>query len=371
MHVGVDTVRQHYRGFVWADVLDIVARRDDCIELAGHTWALGRLGKASGYRYRLQNNELGLICLLGSYFARLDALGAHLKIEASPHWLAERTSVQAQTELDAIAAVLLRSPEPAGIAVHLAVDVQGWEPVPDFSERFVTRARVMSDRSGISDVELSLSDVAVRYGKGQSWTFGKANATQLAVYRKDLEAVSRDKIDYWRSVWDRYALVMHDADAPVYRIEARLHHSVVGDLGRSVAADWQTYAAIAGHLRELWRYALTNNRLDTAAGVIDPYWQRFLEDPEFVAGGATGLRRKKKDAVDPIARNVANLLGNLISLFARRGVRSPDRILQQVRGLDCWDEIRDYYRERGKGLAELREHIGKALALRFLIGKAA
>lgn len=48
-------------------------------------------GGASGYQFRLQNSDLGLILFLKSRYAEQDKEFSHFKIECSPHWLLPRS----------------------------------------------------------------------------------------------------------------------------------------------------------------------------------------------------------------------------------------------------------------------------------------
>nr|WP_305080254.1 tyrosine-type recombinase/integrase [Methylococcus sp. Mc7] len=171
--------------------------------------------------------------LIGSYYqAETDLLegkpGHHLKIELSPHLLAACNSQAIQTELDSFAHGLMTAPEPAGVAIHLAVDVQGWSPDPHFQDRFITRARIARRYDGISDAEFDgLSDVSVCYGKqaAESLTFGKAASLQLCLYDKSKQIVHADKVDFMQGQWGEFTQGEFDPTQPVWRVEARFHHS--------------------------------------------------------------------------------------------------------------------------------------------------
>jgi hypothetical protein len=129
VHSGVDTIRQLYRGVLIPDVFQRVVEAfesgfGECLEFGGHVWAVGSGGK-SGYRYRLQNNDLGIIIFLRSWYSEVTESGAHFKVEASPHWIAERDTDTIRADLDRLASVFLSGFEPSGVAVHLCVDIQG------------------------------------------------------------------------------------------------------------------------------------------------------------------------------------------------------------------------------------------------------
>lgn len=65
--------------------------------------------------------------------------------------------------------------KPVGIALHLAVDFQGWEPPQDFAQHFVTRARTISVHNGMSDFHFQGLEGSTVNGRGETYTFGKAN----------------------------------------------------------------------------------------------------------------------------------------------------------------------------------------------------
>ena len=57
LRCGVDTVRQHYRGMLRPDVLPMFEDQG-FVEFAGEIWHKGRVGRDSGYQYKLQNADL-------------------------------------------------------------------------------------------------------------------------------------------------------------------------------------------------------------------------------------------------------------------------------------------------------------------------
>ncbi|HRD67115.1 MAG TPA: hypothetical protein PKY50_13295, partial [Candidatus Competibacter sp.] len=122
---------------------------------------------------------------------------------------------------------------PTGCAVHLCVDVQGWQPPKNFADNLISRARRRVDHVGIGEAEFSLSEVAVIYGASQSFMFGSASGLQFSLYRKDLQAKAIDKIHFWESVWNRRTnedfQPLYDPSKPVWRFEFRYHHSVINE----------------------------------------------------------------------------------------------------------------------------------------------
>jgi len=83
------------------------------------------------------------------------------------------------------------------------------------------------------------------------------------------------------------------------------------------------------------------------------------------------ISRKKKDAVDPIARNITSVIGNLVSIMARRNDCTVRHVMRQIHRLQIWPEIQTYYRNRGLDDDDLREQIKNGLEKRRLLGKAA
>ncbi|UZR30215.1 hypothetical protein [Methylococcus mesophilus] len=383
----VDTVRQNYHGQLKPDLYRAVKEAAEGTGefrfLEGqHPWAARRMGKVCGYRYALQDNTRGVILLIGSYYqAEADLLegkpGHHLKIELSPHLLAACNVHAIQTELDSFAHHLMTAPEPAGVAIHLAVDVQHWSPDPHFQDRFITRARIARRYDGISDAEFEgLSDVSVCYGKqaAESLTFGKAASLQLCLYDKSKQIVHADKVDFMQGQWGEFTEGEFDPTQPVWRVEARFHHSVVNEIGEGLGKTLKRWLDVVPHLTDMWRYALTINRAKDGT-YIDPIWQLLRDDPEFrVPAQGYKIVRKKKEDVSAVARNFGNVLGNLISLYAREG-RNADYILIQIKRLSIYPKLLEHLARRGQAKdqveQDLMDFIREGLWKRRTLGRAA
>ncbi|HFI2014066.1 TPA: hypothetical protein ACGPNE_005844, partial [Pseudomonas aeruginosa] len=54
LRCGVDTVRQLYNGKLRPEVMALFDLSVDVVEFAGYEWSKGRIGRDSGYQYRLQ-----------------------------------------------------------------------------------------------------------------------------------------------------------------------------------------------------------------------------------------------------------------------------------------------------------------------------
>ncbi|MDP5496184.1 hypothetical protein P3786_26600, partial [Pseudomonas aeruginosa] len=107
LRCGVDTVRQLYNGKLRPEVMALFDLSVDVVEFAGYEWSKGRIGRDSGYQYRLQNAEMGLILLIKNHNIKVDTLGSHLKIEVSPHALDGADPRILQGVLDDLAAAVL------------------------------------------------------------------------------------------------------------------------------------------------------------------------------------------------------------------------------------------------------------------------
>lgn len=372
VHFGTDTVRQLYKGQLQ---LDVMALFDEpgMVSFAGERWSAGRIGRDSGYQYRLQNADLGLILLIKSFHAQIDAVGPHLKIEVSPHCLRSQTPQQLQATLNHFAEQVLIDPEPAQCAVHIALDVQGWTPPRDFETKLHCRSRRVRSYHGIDTVEFDTSSAV--YGRGESFLFGSPAGIQLAVYDKTQEAKLRDKLDYWRSVWSEKGT--YQDDQPVYRIEFRFHHSVVeqfaqGSINKETGEvlAFKDYAELFDHLDALWRYGTDSFRYLYRPGWFDPFWtliarQALPTDPPEV-----DYKRYYKTSSGYSGKNVELLLGNYISCAARHRM-SHCQAWKALEALPFFQLILDHYLDRGKKTWEVKKHVKDLLEERYIrYGKA-
>lgn len=250
LHAGIDTVKQTYTGLPCQAEFDrlreaYVQGSGATIHLGGHDWLVGAVGIDSGYRYKLQNNDLGAIVLFRSRHHKIDAIAPHLKIELSPHLIHEQGAEGSQRFMDNIAKHLLAKLEHQSCAVHLALDVQGWRPGRDFLQRFTSRSRTIYTADGIDRANLDQGSIAVGYGDLETITFGRPSSLQFTTYNKTKEAATRDKLDFWRGIWnsapgDDPTESPYDPDQDVQRLEARFHQSVLSDYARGIPCDVDT-----------------------------------------------------------------------------------------------------------------------------------
>jgi len=65
------------------------------------------------------------------------------------------------------------------------------------------------------------------------------------------------------------------------------------------------------------------------------------------------------------------VIGNLVSIMARRNDCTVRHVMRQIHRLHIWPEIQTYYRNRGLDDNDIREQIKNGLEKRRLVGKAA
>ncbi|EKF74205.1 hypothetical protein A11A3_09405 [Alcanivorax hongdengensis A-11-3] len=367
VHFGVDTVRQLYRGRLRPELLALFAE-PGLVDFAGERWHAGRVGRDSGYQFKLQNADLGLILLIKSFHASNDAIAHHLKVEVSPHCIRSESPYGLQQLMNRFADAVLLSAEPAQSAVHIAVDLQGWAPPRDFEGHVHCRSRRSQSYSGIDSVDFDTTSAV--YGRGETFTFGSVSAVQLSVYNKSLEAKCRDKLDFWRSVWADSG--RYDYDQPVTRVELRFHHSVVQqfadgsinqETGEVIAST--DYFGLHAHLDGLWQYGLHAFKYLHRPGVYHPVWtllgnQLLSDDNEPVE-----YKRYYKSASGFSGKNVELLLGNYISCAARHRMSSA-QAYKALERLPFFDLLIEHYRDKGMKTWEFKQHFRDLLEERYI-----
>lgn len=383
----VDTVRQLFYGLPLPSMVEKLERhaedKQDIITITDHPqamkWHFTRMGKVSRYRFKLQNNEEGLVILFGSYFGKLDAEGQHLKVELSPHFISQRSVKKVWQRLHGenfgLSRLFLVNPVPKGVAVHLACDYQGFDLPADFIQRFSTYSRTFRAYDGLAEIDLSdISEAIATYGgkhQAKNYLIGKAASIQMCLYDKGYEIIKSDKVDYFTREWGAFSLGTYDPDKPVRRIEARLHHQVIREIGLGLGVELESFEQVEQYLTDIWRYALERNRMMMDEKTVHPFWQLLLEDVFFyVPAKDLSICRKKKQSVGSIAHNISSVIGNLISIYARQGLKTGT-VMAQLRLLRCYPEIVAYYRSRGLSEDDLRQTVERGLNLRRLVGKAA
>jgi hypothetical protein len=378
----VDTIRQLFYGLPRTDTIQRLESAFEAKEQffsfvpGGDVWHLTKLGKVARYRFKLQNNDEGIVILFGSYFSKLDAPGQHLKIELSPHFISQRNIQNIWDRLNGDYAGLskqfLTDYQPKGCAVHLAVDYQSQTLPDDLPSLLSTYSRTIRTFDSLSELDLTdfINPVASYGGPNveRNYLIGKADSFQVCAYDKTKEAIKSDKIDYFQRQWQDY-----DKEKKVRRLELRFHHSVVREVGNGMDKTFESWLDIAENLTDLWRYGmkLTYIRQSTDSKFLHPFWQLLTQDIEFyLPSKGFNFCRKKKESIDPIAKNISLLIGNIITLAARAGWDAKQTHCQLKR-LTFYPQIVSYYISRGLSEKDLRENISIGLLTRKLIGKAA
>lgn len=381
LQCGVDTVRQLYRGVIFTHIFELFEKPGALVDFAGERWHSGRVGKDSGYQYKLQNADTGFILLLKNFNAKVDAIGPHLKIEVSPHAIDALSPARLQERLDHYAALILEAPERNQCAVHLALDLQGWKPSEDIVARMHCRARTQRSVNGMSEIEWATKSSV--YNRGETAMFGSPGSVQLAIYNKTLQARAVDKLDYWEGVWRRRDSFEesdpgnYNPEQDVWRVELRFHHSVVEqfslgscDIHTGAFVETDSFQGFAPHLDGLWRYGLGQFKLLSRPGYFDPIWTVFRSDvsvdlPVDSMLGRTEYRRHYKTARGFSGKNVELFLGNFVSLLARERVGAR-RAFHRLLDWECWPVIRDHYLAKGMDQDAVYKHIKAMLEERHV-----
>lgn len=381
LRCGVDTVRQLYRGLILPGILTLFDKPGTLVDFAGERWHAGRVGKDSGYQYKLQNADLGFVLLVKNFNTKADVIGPHLKIEVSPHAIDNLSPERLQQRLDYYAGHVLSHLERNQCAVHLALDLQGWQPPTDLVARMHCRARTHRDISGIN--EISWATKSSVYGRGETSMFGSAGGIQLCIYNKTEQARVTDKLDFWEGVWKRRdSFDEGDPDnynpaQEVWRVELRYHHSVIQqfasgsvDLATGNAIETDSYETFAGHLDGLWRYGLGQFKFLDRPGYFDPAWTLMRNDvrvdlPVDSLVDTTEYKRQYKTARGFSGKNVELFLGNFVSLLARERVGAK-KAFSTLKQWDCWPVIRDHYAAKDMSERELYKHIRDLLEERHV-----
>ena len=367
LNVGIDTIRQIYRGTIDRLLFNSIGKlaEDGGMMLEKNEvnnsndlayrymtipcdFKLTKMSKKSGYRYMFQNNEYGVIVLLGSYYAQNDKEYSHLKIELSPHFIAQRNPHQIQKYLDDVASMFLEQPEPVGVVPHLCVDIQGWDIPLYMQEDIITRSKAIKTFTGIGEIKFNgLREVHANYNNAETIMIGKANALQIAIYRKDLEIVKSDKVDYFHELWQDYSMGGFNKEKKVVRFEARFHHSIVKEFERGINQSLSSYLELSEYLNDLWEYAFKTIRYQQN-GVLCPIWQLLKEDVRFNSNDIRqGFKRQQKAKNDTtaIGTNIGIFIGNYLSIAARMGRKFKD-MQKELQGLSIMQVIREHLFER-------------------------
>jgi hypothetical protein len=305
----------------------------------------------------------------------MDIAGQHLKIELSPKFISQRSPKTIMDTLDYINNFVLLDGVPKGCAVHLSCDYQGFQLPDNFLDMFQTHARIVKSYDGLNTLDISnLSESVATYGKAENrnYLIGKPASIQITDYDKTKEIVKSDKQDYFQAEWQAYTFGDYDSDKTVRRLEVRVSHTVIREIGQGIGQDLESFLQVSEYLTDIWRYALEKNRFLMAKNLLHPFWQLLLQDVFFtLPAKGIKLTRKKKDSLAAIQRNVSQILGNLISICARNPKITAKQVILQLRLTSFYDYIAKAYSERGMSDDDVLHFIEKGLKRRRMIGKAA
>jgi hypothetical protein len=143
------------------------------------------------------------------------------------------------------------------------------------------------------------------------------------------------------------------------------------DIGNGIGDEIESFKQAEKYLTDVWKYGLDRNRLMLTSRYIDPLWQMLMEDVVYKrpAKGVVVRRVKKKD-MSNAGRNVAMMIGNIVTLGARRHMKAME-IVEMLEGMTIYTDIVDYLESKGLSHLHLFSMIERGLKLRRLIGKVA
>ncbi len=380
LRCGVDTVRQLYRGYIKTGLLDLF-ENTGMVFFGGHEWHASRIGRDSGYQFKLQNADLGLVLLIKNFNVKAECSGPHLKIEVSPHIIEENHPGVLQGIMDDLADLVLDQKQYNQSAVHIALDVQGWIPPSDLVAKMHCRSRTVRQFDTIETMDFD--NLSVTYGRGETYMFGSPSSMQLCIYNKTKQAKSTDKLDFWEHVWRKTDNPFEDApynynpDIPVWRIEFRFHHSVIEQFaagtkfkGSDVPCYFKSYHALTQHLDGLLKYGFDSFKFLQTPRYFNPAWTLFMQDVRVKVPVASCLdkadyKRHYKTSTGFSGKNIELLIGNAISLAARERL-TPQQTIDALQTLPFWPTIKSFYNDKGMGDLDLKDHITKLLKERYI-----
>lgn len=385
----VDTVRQIFTGVPRSEVIqkiDILQEaRDTFVSLpfadTDQLFHFSRMGKASQYRYKFQNNDLGVTFLFCSYNNKIDVQASHLKVELSPHFINTRSVKNISEFLHGqhvgFSRFFLHDPKPNGCAIHLACDYSGFRLPDDFIFKFKTYSRTIKAYDGLNQIDLSdISDAVCTYGGkhlAKNYLIGKVTATQVCLYDKTTEAIKSDKIDYFLDQWQKQTGTPLEKNVTVRRIELRFHQQIIREIGNGMDQELEFFSQLVPYLTDIWRYGLKRNRLllNENQPTIHPFWQLLMEDVQFhVPSTGLPIKRVKKNSVEPMGRDLMQAVGLIVKQYARKNF-TLKRAMANLRTFVFYPDLLDYKKSRGETESDLIQYVNKRMIEHRLIGKAA
>lgn len=358
LHFGIDTLKQKYRGDlddfqVRAWLHHLQTNHSIEVDFIGHTFRFSKAPRVSGYRYMLVNKSLGIHLFFGSFHSTEWLLDAIAKVEFSPQIIYEHGMVNIYYICQHIAdSLFIDGWSWAGVEGHIACDVQGWQPEQTFLENITTYSKIKRCFNTSNLVGTDLSTVAVRYGNSESFLIGKAGRSQLAVYNKLEEAKQSGKLNWWKSVYEQHPLF--NPDLPIFRIELRLHDSVVKNLGNPETGENYLIHHVLNfddHVQGLWRYGLFKlfRYHYEGSDLVRPEWQFLVESLVYDRDKPNDFFYKRVEAEiidNTIQKNLEQAMGHLTSAFAKANI-PDDQALTSLRRLPLYKHLCFMFEDKG------------------------
>lgn len=374
LHSGVDTVRQLYFGLLNPGFQGMAKdpAYGEVMDLCGIPFMVHG-GGGSGFRLRLQNNEIGLVLLLGNTKKKLEHAGSHLKIECGPQFLLCREADEASHFLSQLANELLNEGWTHNFfETHFCADVQGWMPSKTFEFDVKSRIRFKSKFEGIQRLEFDDETPVKVYGDRETFTWGSRNGLQFQVYRKDLANKKFDKEAFWKKVWnqahDEDGVCLYNENRPVWRLEVRYHSKTMREVMAGYGREIKDFGESAHLFDDLWRYGLEKFREDYSLEKITPFWQLLYQEVKIVDGKHRWAvkRSYSKGFSSNEARNVLMAVANALSIYARRGVKVK-KVIEDLKKIRIWRLFCRYCSDRN---VDPRQWITDGLNNRILAGNS-
>ena len=379
LHKGLDTIRQLVEG---VPNLDLVANFERLIAehefhlpiyqdqsgLLPGQWVLRRLGKKSGYRYMLQNDIFGVQIFYISRFqkhekhivdndAEIDCyeplFGSHLKIQTQSMFNNHHTDEQFKVFYETVIGCFFMNSNwrYKAVAVHLACDLQGWQPTIDFLDNVLVASNKLRVDAGIQSVDLD-SHAVIHGREFETVTLGNVRFCEFTVYDKLARA---NKImgarTYWESIYQNNC-PDYDKEQTVRRVEVRYSHNVILQMSdflvksflEEMPADFtpseefvlrandevglRSYFQLKPYLNALWQHGLGKSFrycYDYANDkkTLHPIWSILLNEVDWGGDRYIDLKRLYKKPVDTRdveqkeRKNVQMALSHMVSIVTR------------------------------------------------------
>jgi len=377
LHHGIDTVRQLIEGVPDLSLIDkfeaLIADHEFHMPilidpaLPGQ-WVLRRMGKSSGYRYSLQNAVFGVQIFFISRFQKYEkhltdpdagidchepVYGSHLKIQTQSLFNNHHTDAQFESFYKTVCSYFFMTTgwRYKAVAVHLACDLQGWDPTIDMLDNVLVASNKQRIDNGIEKVDLDVHGV-IHGRQFETVTLGNVRFTQFTVYdklaRADKDMGSRT---YWETVYQNNRPDF-DKTQTVRRVEIRYSHNVILQMSDYLVRSFfekmpanftptesfelqandevglRSYFQLKPYLNALWQHGLGKSfryLYDYANDkkTLHPIWSILLQEVDWGGDRYVDLKRLYRKPVDTRdvekkeKKNVQMALANMVSIVTR------------------------------------------------------